>query len=71
MKAFGDIAPLNVQVIRNFTGVDNRSLFNIDDTKSYLQNNMTADYFPLMNTMNKYEDHCIHWGKWVMQNRIK
>jgi hypothetical protein len=50
VKAYGDISPLQVQSVRNFTGVDNRSLFNIDDTKSYLQNNMTADNFPMLKT---------------------
>jgi hypothetical protein len=28
-------------------------------------------YFPLMNAMNKYEDHCVHWGQWVLKNKIK
>jgi hypothetical protein len=28
-----------------------------------------GNYFPLMNAMNRYEDHCIHFGKWVKTNR--
>jgi hypothetical protein len=25
-------------------------------------------YFPLMKPMNRYEDHCIHFGKWFKEN---
>lgn len=28
-----------------------------------------GDYFPLMKTVSKYEDHCIHFGQWVMKNK--
>ena len=28
-------------------------------------------YFPLMNAINRYENQCVHWGKWVMENKIK
>jgi len=28
-------------------------------------------YFPLMKAMNRYEDHCVHFGKWVKSNLIK
>jgi len=28
-----------------------------------------GNYFPLMKAMNRYEDHCIHFGKWVKANR--
>lgn len=31
----------------------------------------SVDYYPLMNPMNKYEDHCVHWGQWYNQNKIK
>lgn len=27
-----------------------------------------GDYFPLMKAMNKWEDHCIHFGKWYREN---
>lgn len=27
-------------------------------------------YFPLMNAVNRYEDHCVHWGKWVREHSI-
>ena len=50
MKVYGDIAPLQVQSIRNFTGLDNRSIFNIEDGKAYLENNMTVDEFPILKT---------------------
>lgn len=30
-----------------------------------------VDYFPLMKAMNKYEDHCVHWGEWYTKNKIK
>lgn len=26
-------------------------------------------YFPLMKSTNKYEDHCVHFGQWVMKNK--
>lgn len=29
-----------------------------------------GSYFPLMNAMNKYEDHCVHFGKWF-KNSLK
>jgi hypothetical protein len=30
-----------------------------------------GNYFPLMKAMNRYEDHCIHFGKWVRENITK
>lgn len=27
-----------------------------------------GNYFPLMKASNKYEDHCIHFGKWIKQH---
>jgi nitrite reductase/ring-hydroxylating ferredoxin subunit len=30
-----------------------------------------GDYFPLIKAMNRYEDHCVHFGKWVMENKVK
>ena len=30
-----------------------------------------GDYFPLMKAFNRYEDHCVHFGKWVTENKIK
>jgi phenylpropionate dioxygenase-like ring-hydroxylating dioxygenase large terminal subunit len=28
-----------------------------------------GNYFPLMKAVNKYEDHCVHFGKWFKQNK--
>jgi hypothetical protein len=28
-----------------------------------------GNYFPLMNAMNQYEDHCVHFGKWFKKNK--
>lgn len=28
-----------------------------------------GNYFPLMNTINQYEEHCVHWGKWFRHNK--
>jgi hypothetical protein len=30
-----------------------------------------GNYFPLMKAMNRYEDHCVHFGKWVNDNLLK
>lgn len=30
-----------------------------------------GDYYPLMKAMNRYEDHCVHFGKWVTENKTK
>lgn len=30
-----------------------------------------GDYFPLMEATNMYEDHCVHFGKWVGRNKKK
>lgn len=30
-----------------------------------------GNYFPLMKAMNKYEDHCVHWGKWFLENKTE
>ena len=30
-----------------------------------------GDYFPLMTAINRYEDHSVHFGKWVTENKIK
>jgi len=29
-----------------------------------------GNYFPLMKAMNRYEDHCVHFGKWVKANHL-
>ena len=29
-----------------------------------------GNYFPLMKAMNRYEDHCVHFGKWITANRL-
>lgn len=31
----------------------------------------TVPYFPLMKPINRYEDHCVHFGKWFQQHRVK
>lgn len=28
-----------------------------------------GDYFPLMQAVNRYEDHCVHFGNWVRSNK--
>jgi hypothetical protein len=28
-------------------------------------------YFPLMKSVNRLEDHCVHFGQWVKDNLIK
>jgi hypothetical protein len=28
-------------------------------------------YFPLSSAMNRYEDHCVHFGNWIKSNRSK
>jgi nitrite reductase/ring-hydroxylating ferredoxin subunit len=28
-----------------------------------------GNYFPLIKAMNRYEDHCVHFGKWVKANK--
>jgi len=28
-------------------------------------------YFPLVQSKNRLEDHCVHWGKWLQKNRIE
>jgi len=28
-----------------------------------------GNYFPLIKPMNRYEDHCVHFGKWVKENK--
>ena len=30
-----------------------------------------GNYFPLMKAMNRYEDHCVHFGNWVKNNKLK
>lgn len=30
-----------------------------------------GNYFPLMKPMNRYEDHCVHFGNWIQKNRLK
>lgn len=29
-----------------------------------------GNYFPLMRAVNRLEDHCVHFGKWVQKNRL-
>lgn len=41
-------------------------VFNEDVQAAELQK---GDYYPLMKPMNKYEDHCIHFGKWFLEQK--
>jgi hypothetical protein len=43
-------------------------VFREDVAASALQK---GDYFPLMEAMNHYEDHCVHFGNWFRQHRRK
>jgi hypothetical protein len=29
-----------------------------------------GNYFPLMKAINRYEDHCVHFGEWVKANKV-
>ena len=42
------------------------NVFNEDVSTIELQK---GKYFPLMKTVNRLEDHCIHFGQWVSKNR--
>jgi hypothetical protein len=44
------------------------TVFNEDIATAELQK---GDYFPLAKAMNRYEDHCVHFGKWYQENLIK
>jgi len=44
------------------------TVFREDIAASELQK---GDYFPAMNAHNRYEDHCVHFGQWVKEKRIK
>lgn len=55
--------------------VNNRMIFETLD-KVFREDIAAADlqkgnYFPLMKAMNRYEDHCVHFGKWVTENKTK
>lgn len=38
-----------------------------EDVKTVEQ--QTGGYFPLMKSCNRLEDHCVHFGKWVSENK--
>jgi hypothetical protein len=40
----------------------------IEDVKT--SEKQKGNYFPVINPMNKYEDHCVHFGQWVARNKI-
>jgi hypothetical protein len=42
------------------------TVFKEDVAASKLQR---GDYFPLVKAMNRYEDHCVHFGNWVKQHK--
>jgi hypothetical protein len=44
------------------------SVFDEDLATAELQK---GDYFPLMKASNRYEDHCVHFGKWILENKVK
>lgn len=50
MKAYGNIAPLNVQVVREFRGMDNRDSFNIPNEVSTWIHECTTEYYPIIRT---------------------
>jgi hypothetical protein len=53
--------------------INTRLLF--ETAESVLKEDVTTaelqkgKYFPLMNPINKYENHCVHWGEWVRKNK--
>lgn len=58
----------NVSIDRRFLFETAETVFKEDVAVSELQK---GDYFPLMKAVNRYEDHCIHFGEWVRKNKIK
>ena len=44
------------------------TVFKEDVAASELQK---GNYFPLMKAMNRYEDHCVHFGNWFRQHKRK
>ncbi len=54
--------------------VGNRLIFetieNVFKEDVVVSEKQRGKYFPLMNTSNKWEDHCIHWGKWYRDNLV-
>lgn len=50
MKAYGDIAPLNVKVIRDFKGMDRRGIFNIPENSFAWLYDITTEYYPEIRT---------------------
>lgn len=52
MKAYGNIAPLNVQVIRDFKGMDNRNQFTMPDNVSTWLHNCTTEFYPEIRVRN-------------------
>lgn len=52
VKAFGNIEPLQVQVVRDFKGIDHRSLFNIPDNVAYWGYELTTEDYPVIRTRN-------------------
>lgn len=55
------------------TTQDKRCLF--EKLENVFQEDVSAieaqkgPYFPLLKSQNRLEDHCVHWGKWVKNNR--
>ena len=58
---YKDSVDINQRII--FETLD--TVFTEDIKASELQR---GDYFPLTKAHNKYEDHCVHFGKWVKEN---
>jgi hypothetical protein len=61
---YADTVDVNCRMI--FETLD--TVFKEDVATAELQK---GDYFPLIKAMNKYEDHCVHWGQWYKENLIK
>jgi hypothetical protein len=61
---YADTVDVNCRMI--FETLD--TVFKEDVATAELQK---GNYFPLITAMNKYEDHCVHWGRWYKENLIK
>jgi phenylpropionate dioxygenase-like ring-hydroxylating dioxygenase large terminal subunit len=86
MLSINIVTPNNINTEYGFTwmtqiyyddtvGVNNRIIFETLETV-FREDIQAAElqkgnYFPLINAMNRYEDHCVHFGNWVKDNRLK
>jgi phenylpropionate dioxygenase-like ring-hydroxylating dioxygenase large terminal subunit len=58
---------LSVNVNRRMIFETLESVFKEDVATAELQK---GDYFPVINAVSKYEDHCVHFGQWWRQNKL-